>query len=1080
MINTQKGFAHILVILLLLAGIGAGVYLVQNPQIFKSRASEIINSLKGKPDSKTPYRGYIVEFKEEPLTKFIAGQKSAGKSGVQLTAAKDDHKSKLDREHEQAKGDILNKLGKKKFTTSIADKESLKILGEYTIVSNGIALDITDAEATKLKKSSYVKRVSPNYEVKTTLSQSVPLIKADQAWQQKDSLGKNITGEDVKVAVIDTGIDHTHPDLGATQLPEREFQKIIADSGYHLAMSSDRSKFAFEKYSDNYTETKIYVYSSSGQKLNEFVVPENEKYIAQLVVEGNYLAYFANGEYGENAGVSVYNLTTGEHKRVANKNVVGTMNIYQNILRYGTGTIDSSNGWSVKYPVFAAYDFLTGELDHLSPTIAYPTDFYTIQSAFNQEGQVAFPVPNQRGDRCASKIEVLTYNKYSSGSFSFKEDTYAAPEVGLVVDFKGDEILYTACNSANFDPTVSFHYLFNIKTGSTTKLSYVSSPTTQITETKYNGLLPQAEPISPQASTWNLDRYHTGIIGDSVVYFYRNLSSNKIIIYSRAQQKYYRFNIYKPIGWNWVSGGDMVCYGNLGVNCHTYDPNNQYTVPPETFNNKVIGGYNYIVPDEYSVDDHGHGTHVASIIGGNNLKGVAPSVQLISYKVLNGSGSGYLSTIISALDNISSFKIDLDPSNDINVVNMSLGMGCGAYYSPVCGPDDPLSKAVDTTVDAGVVVVVAAGNSGPNASTIGSPGTARKAITVGAVDKNKQMASFSSRGPVVIGTETVQKPDIVAPGVSICAAEYDGWLSSNRCLDNQHIAIDGTSMATPHVAGVVALMLQAKPDLTPAQVKSIILAQAQNLGFSANDQGKGLIDALSSVLNTTPTPTPTSSPSPTPSLTPTPTTVPTATPTPTEIPTKTPTPVECLQVVTYAWNPTTGECKQYPNSCLPAGWEKVKSCALQTGLFGKYFTNLALSGTPSVTGIDPQINFDWDITIPPSPLNRNNFSVSWSGKITPTVSGSYIFSIRADDGARVYLNNNLIITRWAHRDTTEELVSAPITLTANTKYVIRVDYLQEKRLETPNINHISKFKWKRPGTTTFEIIPSTYLKTYPQ
>lgn len=132
---------------------------------------------------------------------------------------------------------------------------------------------------------------------------------------------------------------------------------------------------------------------------------------------------------------------------------------------------------------------------------------------------------------------------------------------------------------------------------------------------------------------------------------------------------------------------------------------------------KVIEGYDFVNDNPNPMDNNGHGTHVASTAAGNGtLDGVAPGANLMAYKVLDSSGSGYTSWIIDGIERAVNDSAD--------VISMSLG-GTG-------NPDDPLSKAVDTAVENGAVAVVAAGNSGPDYQTIGSPGTARKAITVGA------------------------------------------------------------------------------------------------------------------------------------------------------------------------------------------------------------------------------------------------------------------------------------------------------------------------------------------------------------
>ncbi|MCK5234119.1 MAG: S8 family serine peptidase, partial [Candidatus Aenigmarchaeota archaeon] len=132
---------------------------------------------------------------------------------------------------------------------------------------------------------------------------------------------------------------------------------------------------------------------------------------------------------------------------------------------------------------------------------------------------------------------------------------------------------------------------------------------------------------------------------------------------------------------------------------------------------KVIGGYDFVNDDNDPMDDNGHGTHVAGTAAGNgSLKGVAPDAKLLAYKVLDAYGSGSSSDVIAGIEQAVNDSAD--------VISLSLGSSGN--------PDDPASVAVDNAVDAGVVVVVAAGNSGPYAQTIMSPGTARNAITVGA------------------------------------------------------------------------------------------------------------------------------------------------------------------------------------------------------------------------------------------------------------------------------------------------------------------------------------------------------------
>jgi len=244
---------------------------------------------------------------------------------------------------------------------------------------------------------------------------------------------------------------------------------------------------------------------------------------------------------------------------------------------------------------------------------------------------------------------------------------------------------------------------------------------------------------------------------------------------------------------------------------------------------KVIGGYDFVNNDADPMDDHGHGTHVAGIVAANGtLKGVAPDAQLLAYKVLDQNGSGSFSTVIAGIN--LAMDPDQNPLTDdaVDIITMSLG-GPG-------DPDDAVSQAVDNAVNAGVVCTIAAGNSGSAYWTILSPGAARGAITVGASDLNDAIASFSSRGPVQQGYAI--KPDVTAPGVSI----------NSTYLNHGYAVLSGTSMATPHVAGAAALLLQLHPTWTPAQVKGALIEHAMDLGQDSFTQGGGRIQPVQSHL----------------------------------------------------------------------------------------------------------------------------------------------------------------------------------------------------------------------------------------
>jgi len=146
--------------------------------------------------------------------------------------------------------------------------------------------------------------------------------------------------------------------------------------------------------------------------------------------------------------------------------------------------------------------------------------------------------------------------------------------------------------------------------------------------------------------------------------------------------------------------------------------------------------------------------------------------------------------------------------------------------------------AVDAAMDQGVIVCIAAGNAGPGSSTCGSPGCAKKVITIGASDDTDNIAWFSSRGPTL---DKRVKPDIVLPGVDIIAARAKDT-AMGTVIDDHHTQASGTSMATPHCAGVAALVKAKFPDITPQEVKELLMNSAIDLELDPNTQGKGRVD----------------------------------------------------------------------------------------------------------------------------------------------------------------------------------------------------------------------------------------------
>jgi serine protease AprX len=283
--------------------------------------------------------------------------------------------------------------------------------------------------------------------------------------------------------------------------------------------------------------------------------------------------------------------------------------------------------------------------------------------------------------------------------------------------------------------------------------------------------------------------------------------------------------------------------------------------------NRVVHFADFVNRQSIPYDDYGHGTHVAGIIAGGGQdsgggrRGIAPGVQLIALKALNAAGDGNVSHVIAAID----YAVRRRAAFNIRVINLSVAAGVYESYNT-----DPLTQAARRAVDAGIVVITAAGNLGRDAAGatqyggITAPGNAPWVLTVGAsndrgtVDRRDDtVASFSSRGPGLI--DGAPKPDLVAPGVGIESLADAGsvlyqtrpaarrW-GTVRTTTEPYITLSGTSMAAPIVAGTVALMLQANPSLTPQSVKTILQRTAEtNSQYDQLTQGAGFLNARAAV-----------------------------------------------------------------------------------------------------------------------------------------------------------------------------------------------------------------------------------------
>ena len=254
-------------------------------------------------------------------------------------------------------------------------------------------------------------------------------------------------------------------------------------------------------------------------------------------------------------------------------------------------------------------------------------------------------------------------------------------------------------------------------------------------------------------------------------------------------------------------------------------------------------------------DSYGHGTFMAGIIAGNGAlsggmyKGVAPEANLLSVKIAGRDGATDVSTVLAAIEWVVSFK---DRYN-VKVLNLSLGTTGKQTYRT-----DPMNYAVQEAWEQGIAVVVAASNLGPAAGSISKPADDPWVITVGATDDrgtpglgDDTLPDFSAHGPTA--ADGVAKPDLVAPGAHVVSLRAPGSAIESvpsAMADAHYRRGSGTSMSTAAVSGAIALMLQAKPTMTPDRAKYALMATARDAASTdPMAVGKGVVDAYAAAFS---------------------------------------------------------------------------------------------------------------------------------------------------------------------------------------------------------------------------------------
>ena len=669
-------------------------------------------------------QSYIVEFKEEPVLSFKKEMELTGKG-----FDSDEYNAELEDEHKKALKDLNERLNDQDVFSKAArflrlkkTEDKLGKVKEFSKVFNGAEIKANPGNLKDLKKSKYVKKISPNLKVKASLYDSVPLINADDVWQLDEDgndcsvSGKDcLTGEGITIAIIDTGIDYTHPDLGGCF---GDGCKVVG--GYDFVNSDD------DPMDDQGHGTHVAA-TAAGEGDYTFAEPgECEEVLFDWGISGYYVE---DGPYEWTIDVDV-ELDSGRSSFAVlggNWNETLERGQFNSIGRKGYGTLITSDNNNIlihsqaNQPVvddqfIASWNDLVGsESYYLNAWIHNDgfNDFVTVNNPINWE---FFCNDLTAGGVCdiGDNIDLtLISADYSTGAIEFSINEGGSFD--KVYDVNGNYITLPLIGEL---PTEEYEFVV---------------------------------------------RHSSGRVAENHIF-------------------------------NW-DGTDPV-----------------------------------------------HNPSKTGCGEGTGLKGVAPSAKLYAYKVLDEEGSGSFSDVIEGIERAVDPNLDGDFSDHVDVISMSLGADCWGY-SDGCGPDDSVSQAIDNAVNNGVIAVISAGNSGPSSASIGSPGTARKALTVGATSKDDEIADFSSRGPVVWEGGSMIKPDVVAPGVNICAAQWEDAWEENECFDNEHTAISGTSMSAPHVSGLAALARQAYPELSAEEIKSIIKLTSKDLGYHPDVQGTGRVDA---------------------------------------------------------------------------------------------------------------------------------------------------------------------------------------------------------------------------------------------
>ena len=880
--------------------------------------------------------GFLVELEKKSLLRQKADlseenelNSELGKRVVSVSESIQNYAEEVNNDQERIKQEIEYIIGRNNAVDdrriSSASKPSIN---SFKNVFNGFLVnDISYKEVSKIRSIDGVKRVIPNYEVKANLYDSVPMINAPDLWTN------GYTGKGVKIAVIDTGVDYTHADLGGNAMNQGGNKLIFEDvltgdrlvlnNGQDINLSGNiinglkayfpvsihRDQLVLEWKADDegfITEESILKIPGLDNiyfNLTDIVNDPEETY-GELYLFGKYRnedgssseeafkLEKASNKFNIGEGLwslfmrldkdnlpnmlkeGKYQTYEGDFKDYEQKIFLGNLtlrNFSDMDYKYGEPTVGirvAHGDFVLNYTLKFMSQPYWGKLNRTVIEILGRKYYVSAEdwtATFNSKVVGGYDFVNNDEDPMDDNGHGTHCAATAAGNGNFVREIENPASFSFFVS--GDDTAGVRAQLHDYDVELGVLYgngthfnLVGLGPNSEIAVSYADTITVNQSRDSYfvvsNIQFSQTKTaILELSKVDDIDGITVRDYSGNTVASDKRIGSSfdaaditlTVDSYSQADNTA-TFSISGGIG-NFYTIYDKYGY-HINLPPDSYFPASDYTF--NTFDEDgFIKNTNhfYWSYGEVSLKSTGNsggggsgGGSGGDIPGtGSGLRGVAPDAELYAYKVLDASGSGWTNDIIAAFEKVVDPNGDGDFSDHMDIASMSFGAGCWEYDEN-CGPDDPMSTAVDNMVDNGVVAVVAAGNNGPGKGSIGSPGTARKAITVGAVDKQKRLASFSSRGPVSWSGGYLVKPDVVAPGVSICAAKYPDVSYGKDCFDETHLSISGTSMATPHVAGAAALLLQKNPSWNPADVKSALMIGAEKLDYKTNEVGAGLID----------------------------------------------------------------------------------------------------------------------------------------------------------------------------------------------------------------------------------------------